>query len=55
MKGHFAISDNGNWTWEDNPCLTIHGQYVIMYGSCGFVNFELIDSELIRIRNKIKR
>jgi hypothetical protein len=54
MIGHFTFNDKGDWTWADSPALTIHGQYTMMYGSCGFVSFELIDSDMIAFRSKLK-
>ena len=54
MKGRFQIDEN-YWTWEDSPALTIHGQYIMMHGSFGFVGFELIDSTLIKIRTESRK
>ena len=49
---------NGEWCHADCDGYTKHGQHYKAYGSCGYVNFRLIDKELIQdidfIRKKKK-
>lgn len=46
--------ENGEWTYSYSDAFK-HGQHgPKMYGSCGYVNWHLIDSDMLRILRKIE-